>query len=595
MTARNRYQGTFRKVVIAFDVGTTFSGASYAILDPGLVPEVRGVTRFPAQQKVGGDSKIPSIIYYDKDGAVRAVGAEATQEGFLEEAEDNEFIKVEWFKLHLRPKTLAASHITDADIPPLPRGKKGIDVLSDFLRYLFECTRTYIIEANPSGPAFWESVKDNVEFILTHPNGWEGPQQAIMRRAAVVAGLIPDAPHGQARLQFVTEGEASLHFCINKGILGNERQGDGIIIVDAGGGTIDLSAYGKTSNSNTFEEIAATQCRLQGSVFVGRRARSYLEDALAESKFKGEEDINQITSVFDKTTKLGFRNASEPQFIRFGSARDKDLAVGIRNGQMKLAGDVVAKFFEPSVTSIIEAVTDQMQEASRSVSTIVLVGGFAASDWLFSQLQQQLGSRGLSICRPDGHVNKAVADGALSFYLDHFVSARVANFTYGIECVTDFQRSKPEHLMRASTVIPMPSGRSVVPHMFSPILTKGTHVQEEKEFHQKYWQEGSHIRSMESLYVDLLCYRGPSPAPDWIDLNPHMFSTLCTVQADTSGITRSLALEMGREGQAFYTIRFDVVLLFGLTELKAQLQWVENGETKRCPAVIVYDDVKGMS
>ncbi len=45
MTARNRYQGTFRKVVIAFDVGTTFSGASYAILDPGLVPEVRGVTR----------------------------------------------------------------------------------------------------------------------------------------------------------------------------------------------------------------------------------------------------------------------------------------------------------------------------------------------------------------------------------------------------------------------------------------------------------------------------------------------------------------------------------------------------------------------
>ncbi len=125
------------------------------------------------------------------------------------------------FKLHLRPKALAASHITDADIPPLPRGKKGIDVLSDFLRYLFECTRIYIIESNPSGATFWESVKDNVEFVLTHPNGWEGPQQAIMRRAAVFAGLIPDAPHGQARLQFVTEGEASLHFCINKGALGD--------------------------------------------------------------------------------------------------------------------------------------------------------------------------------------------------------------------------------------------------------------------------------------------------------------------------------------------------------------------------------------
>lgn len=223
------------------------------------------------------------------------------------------------------------------------------------------------------------------------------------------------------------------------------------------------------------------------------------------------------------------------------------------------------------------------------------MGGFAASDWLFSQLQQELGPRGLSICRPDGHVNKAVADGALSFYLDHFVSARVANFTYGIECVTDFQPSNSEHLKRSSTIIPMPSGRSVVPHMFSPILTKGARVQEEKEFVQRYWQEGAHIRSMESLYVDLMCYRGPSPAPQWIDLNPNMFSTLCTVQADTSGITQDLAMETGRGGQRYYTIKFDVVLLFGLTELKAQLQWVENGETKRCPAVIVYDDVKGMT
>lgn len=35
--------------------------------------------RFPCQDQVGGDSKIPTIIYYDKDGNVRAVGAEATR------------------------------------------------------------------------------------------------------------------------------------------------------------------------------------------------------------------------------------------------------------------------------------------------------------------------------------------------------------------------------------------------------------------------------------------------------------------------------------------------------------------------------------
>jgi hypothetical protein len=42
---RQPYSGAYRKLVLAFDVGTTFSGISYSILDPGLVPEIKGVNR----------------------------------------------------------------------------------------------------------------------------------------------------------------------------------------------------------------------------------------------------------------------------------------------------------------------------------------------------------------------------------------------------------------------------------------------------------------------------------------------------------------------------------------------------------------------
>jgi hypothetical protein len=45
MRPRQPFQGSQRKLVLAFDVGTTFSGVSYSLLDPGLVPEIRGVTR----------------------------------------------------------------------------------------------------------------------------------------------------------------------------------------------------------------------------------------------------------------------------------------------------------------------------------------------------------------------------------------------------------------------------------------------------------------------------------------------------------------------------------------------------------------------
>ena len=42
---RARYSGLSRKLVVALDIGTTFSGAAYALLDPGEVPQIRSVTR----------------------------------------------------------------------------------------------------------------------------------------------------------------------------------------------------------------------------------------------------------------------------------------------------------------------------------------------------------------------------------------------------------------------------------------------------------------------------------------------------------------------------------------------------------------------
>jgi len=102
MTTRRPYNGEYRKLILAFDVGTTYSGISYSLLDPGEIPLTYGVTRFPAQEHVGGNSKIPTIIYYDKEGAVRAVGAEALQESVIQQAEGEEWDKVEWLDQYNR-------------------------------------------------------------------------------------------------------------------------------------------------------------------------------------------------------------------------------------------------------------------------------------------------------------------------------------------------------------------------------------------------------------------------------------------------------------------------------------------------------------
>jgi len=169
------------------------------------------------------------------------------------------------------------------NVPPLPPNKTVINVFADFLRYLLECASSYIQDTHPGGNDLWKEHRDEIHFVLSHPNGWEGKEQSQMRQAAVEAGLVPDTPAGHDRVSFVTEGEASLHFAVENGVLSQASEvrfqskaginlstiliswkGEGIVIVDAGGGTIDVSTYKQTQVSDqlerAFEEIAIPQC-----------------------------------------------------------------------------------------------------------------------------------------------------------------------------------------------------------------------------------------------------------------------------------------------------------------------------------------------
>jgi hypothetical protein len=46
--------------------------------------------------------------------------------------------------------------------------------------------------------------------------------------------------------------------------------------------------------------------------------------------------------------------------------------------------------------------------------------------------------------------NKAVADGAISYYIDHFVQTRVSKLTYGCQGYITYDPGNPEHLKRST-------------------------------------------------------------------------------------------------------------------------------------------------
>ena len=112
----------------------------------------------------------------------------------------------------ISPNELSAAMKTHMSTE-LPKGKTVVDVFADFMRYLFESTKTLFKTSEPNGELGWNSISNNIELVLSHPNGWCGPQQALLRTAAVRAGIVPDTPAGRSRVHFVTEGEASFNFC----------------------------------------------------------------------------------------------------------------------------------------------------------------------------------------------------------------------------------------------------------------------------------------------------------------------------------------------------------------------------------------------
>ncbi|EIW80581.1 hypothetical protein CONPUDRAFT_56886 [Coniophora puteana RWD-64-598 SS2] len=592
MLTREPYQGGARKLVLAFDVGTTYSGVSYCILDPGEVPQIHSVARYPAQDHVGGHFKIPSILYYDQGHNVRAVGAEALQESVVEKAMDQQWIKLTWWKMHMRPKHLAAAHISDSDIPPLPQELTSTRVLADFMAYLFRCAQTYIEEAHVSGRSLFASSGRKIDFVLSHPNGWEGPQQSQIRQAAVLAGLIPDTPEGQARVRLVTEGEASLHFCISNMLASDsfsrvviEKPGfdlkaskmtdAGVIIVDAGGGTIDLSAYASTGSPLSFEEIAPTECSYYplGSVFVTRRASTMIKGY--GSRFGATDYVDQMTAAFDQEAKIRFRGVDEPTYVKFGTIRDTELSHNIRNGRLKLQGQDVAQLFRPSIQSTIDAIDKQRVASNSHILFVFLVGGFAMSDYVFSELQAHLSANGLILSRPRSDTGKAVAEGAASFYVDHLVSTRVSRFTYGIDCNTPFDKKNRQHALRRHNMYTQVSGVQVIQNVFSIILHKATRVSETQEYRRSYWMTSVKRTGLLSLNQKILAHRGDAPAPSFTDEDRGALSTACTVYADTSKFARLLQARSG-PSSTYYELKFDIVLLFGLTELQAQISWIEN-------------------
>ena len=128
---------------------------------------------------------------------------------------------------------------------------------------------------------------------------------------------------------------------------------------------------------------------------------------------------------------------------------------------------------------------------------------------------------------------------------------------------------------------------------------QNTQTSETKEFRRRHSRRTVSPSELSRVAVKLDCYRGELADPRWSDIDAgpslfpllaiflynfalvEMYSTLCIIEIDLSKLGDSLGPHQGKDGRVYYQASYEVALLFGLTELKAQLCWEDNGVLQR--------------
>jgi len=301
--------------------------------------------------------QIPTVLYYDQYQKVVGWGPDIADALAPTGYPKPGVQKVEWFKLQLMLS--GNTYIDPINLPPLPPGKSEIDVAADYLFKLRQAMRNQLQKT--LGEVFAREER-NIRYFLTVPAIWNDAGKAATRAAAIQAGFLRD--ENDNRLTLITEPEAAAMFCSKTGLL-NLKIHDAVLIVDCGGGTVDLIAY------EVEEEVpfAVAECTAGsgdscGSTALNRNFSNILRAKIRKMKLPdGSKTAGRVYAKcimdFENRIKADFRNNGQKWAVDVGIEAEFPEA-GIEEGYMTFTNEEILQCFEPVVNRILELVRNQI-------------------------------------------------------------------------------------------------------------------------------------------------------------------------------------------------------------------------------------------
>ncbi|XP_061693827.1 heat shock 70 kDa protein 12A isoform X4 [Syngnathoides biaculeatus] len=501
-------------VVVAIDFGTTSSGYAYAFTkEPECIHTMR---RWEGGDPGVSNQKTPTTILLTPDRKFHSFGYAARDFYHdLDTSESKHWLYLEKFKMKLHT-TANLSINTDLQAA---NGKrvKALDIFAYALAFFKEQALKEL--SDQTGGQF---DNNDVRWVITVPAIWKMPAKQFMREAAYKSGLVSrDNPE---QLIIALEPEAASIYCrklrlhqmldlssqttqngfsptdnvgstmtqANKEQVRRNRQsrtflvenvigelwseleeGDRYVVVDCGGGTVDLTVhqirlpeghlkelykasggpYGSLGIDYEFEKLL---CQIFGQDFIDqfkiKRPAAWVDLMIAfESRKRAAApgranplNINLPFSFIDYYKK--FRGHSVEHALRKSNV---DFVKWSSQGMLRMSPDAMNSLFKPTIDHIIQHLNELFEKPEVSdIKFLFLVGGFAESALLQQAVQNMLQGRSRIIIPHD--VGLTILKGAVLFGLDpSIIKVRRSPLTYGVGVLNRFVEGKhpPEKLL----------------------------------------------------------------------------------------------------------------------------------------------------
>ncbi|XP_029030652.1 heat shock 70 kDa protein 12A isoform X2 [Betta splendens] len=494
------------EVVVAIDFGTTSSGYAYAFIkEPECIHTMR---RWEGGDPGVSNQKTPTTILLTPDRKFHSFGYAARDFYHdLDPSESKHWLYLEKFKMKLHT---TANLSIDTDLHAA-NGKrvKALDIFAYALAFFKEQALKEL--SDQTGGEF---DNNNVRWVITVPAIWKMPAKQFMREAAYKSGLV--SRENPEQLIIALEPEAASIYCrklrlhqmvdlgtqaTHNGLSPTENVGSGMaqakehvrrnrqsrtflvenvigelwseleegdryVVVDCGGGTVDLTVhqirlpeghlkelykasggpYGSIGIDYEFEKLL---CKIFGQDFIDqfkvKRPAAWVDLMIAfESRKRAAApertnplNINLPFSFIDYYKK--FRGHSVEHALRKSNV---DFVKWSSQGMLRMNPDAMNTLFKPTIDHIIQHLFELFEKPEVSnIKFLFLVGGFAESSLLQQAVQNMLQGRSRIIIPHD--VGLTILKGAVLFGLDpSIIKVRRSPLTYGVGVLNRFVEGK---------------------------------------------------------------------------------------------------------------------------------------------------------